>query len=516
MPEGTVSDNKRIAKNAVALYIRMFVTMIIGLYTSRVILNALGVTDYGIYGVVGGFVSMFTLISSSISASVSRFLTYELGKGNKENLRRTFATSIFVLSGLSVLLIVITETIGLWYLYNKMVIPPERMTAAFWCFQFSLFTMVLTLINQPYTATIIAHERMNVYAYLAILDSVLKLGVCFAVLYSSVDKLILYGFLLFMVSVINQAIYMFFCRSRFEESRFAFSVDKKMFRNMFSFAGWNFIGSSAAILTSQGSNLLLNWAGGPVLSASYSVANSASGMVTVFVNNFTQAFNPQITKRYAAGEYNSLIQLLIYGSKYSYYVMFIVALPIMLNANFLLKLWLGFVPIDAVVFIRFMILANLFDAISRPIVTAKNANGNIRNYQIVVGGILLLTLPLAYLALKLGMPVWCVTAASAATAFVAVFARMYMMRGDFPFWSSQIFISKVILNVISVSFMAAIIPVLIYKSIPYGWTNLIVTTIISVFSCVITIYFIGCNRSERNRIKSAIKEVKVKIRSKKA
>lgn len=516
MADQTISDNRRIAKNAAALYVRMFVTMIIGLYTSRVILNALGVTDYGIYGVVGGFVSMFTLISSSISASVSRFLTYELGRGDKESLRQTFSTSISVLSGLSVLLIAVTETVGLWYLFNKMVIPPDRLTAAFWCFQFSLLTMVLTLINQPYTATIIAHERMDIYAYLAILDSALKLGICFAVLYSPGDKLILYGFLLFMASGINQLIYMGFCRRKFEESRFAFTVNKKMFKSMFSFAGWNFIGSSAAILTSQGSNLLLNWAGGPVINASYSVANSASGMVTVFVNNFTQAFNPQITKRYAAGEYRSLVQLLIYGSKYSYFVMFVVALPIMLNAGFLLELWLGFVPIDAVAFIRLMILANLFDAMSRPIVTAKNADGHIRNYQIAVGGVLLLALPLAYLTLKIGIDMWCVTASAAVTALIAVFVRMYMMRGDFPYWSSRLFINNVILKVMAVSAISAIVPILVHVLLEPGWVNLLVTTLVAFISSSVTIFYVGCDKDERKHIITVLKKLSHRLLKKKA
>lgn len=512
MAKNLISGNKQIAKNAAALYFRMFVTMIIGLYTSRVILNALGVTDYGIYGVVGGFVSMFTLISGSIAASVSRFLTFELGKENKESLKQTFATSLLVMWGLSIVLILITETVGLWYLHNKMVIPAERMKAAFWCFQFSLFTMILTLINQPYTATIIAHERMDVYAYIAILDSTLKLAICIAVLYSPIDKLILYAFLLFMASVINQMIYMFFCRHKFEESKFSFTFDKKIFRSMFSFAGWNFIGSSAAILTSQGSNLMLNYIGGPVINASYSIANSASGMVTTFVNNFTQAFNPQITKRYAADEYQSLVQLLIYGSKYSYYLMFIVALPIMLNAEFLLKLWLGFVPIEAVAFIRLMILANLFDAMSRPIVTAKNANGNIRNYQIIVGGVLLMTLPLAYLGLKFKMGMWCVTAAAAITSFVSVFVRLYMMHGDFPYWSSGLFIKKVVFNVLAVSVISGIIPIFVYKLMSLGWINLIITTLISLASCVISILYIGCSKGERTQIYAAVGKTCRKLR----
>lgn len=516
MADKTISDNRRIAKNAAALYVRMFVTMIIGLYTSRVILNALGVTDYGIYGVVGGFVSMFTLISSSISASVSRFLTYELGRGDKESLRQTFSTSISVLSGLSVLLIAVTETVGLWYLFNKMVIPPDRLTAAFWCFQFSLLTMVLTLINQPYTATIIAHERMDIYAYLAILDSALKLGICFAVLYSPGDKLILYGFLLFMASGINQLIYMGFCRRKFEESRFAFTVNKRMFKSMFSFAGWNFIGSSAAILTSQGSNLLLNWAGGPIVNAAYAIALNVSNYVALLVNNFTMAFTPQITKRYAAQEYESLMQLLIFGSKYSYYLMYIVALPIMISAHFLVKLWLGQVPEHTVWFIRFIVMNNLFDAISRPVVNAKNATGKIRNYQIVVGGILLLVLPLSYITIKIGLPIVCVTAVGAIISFIAVLARMYMLRGDFPCWSSRLFFDKVVFNVIYVSIISSITPIFTHLYLPYGWTNLLVTSLLSVLSVIICIIYLGCDRMERQFIFSKISQLFSKISSKHA
>ncbi len=274
------SDNKQIAKNALALYFRMFITMLVGLYTSRVILQALGVEDYGIYNVVGGFVSMFSLISGSLASSVSRFLTFELGRGDMEKLKRVFNTSIFVLMGLAVIVLIATETFGIWYLKNKMVIPDARMTAAMWCFQLSLITFVVNLINQPYTAAIIAHERMDIYAYLAILDSVLKLLICFAVLHSPIDRLIFYAILLCGVSLINQTIYVIFCKRKFEECTFHLIFDRSLFKDMFGFAGWNFIGSSAAILTSQGSNLLLNWAGGPVVNAAYGIANTVSGLTT--------------------------------------------------------------------------------------------------------------------------------------------------------------------------------------------------------------------------------------------
>lgn len=514
MRQQTVTNNKQIAKNAIALYGRMIITMLVGLYTSRVIINALGVSDYGIYGVVGGFVSMFTIITTSLSASINRFLTYELGRGDIERLKKIFANSILVLVGLAIVLVIVTETFGIWYLYHKMVIPKDRMTAAFWCFQLSLASLVVSLINTPYTATILAHERMEVYAYLAILDSVLKLGICFAVLYSPLDRLILYAVLLFVLSIINQLIYVAFCKRNFEESKFKYDLDKLIFKDMFSFAGWNFIGSSAAILTSQGSNLLLNWAGGPVVNAAYGIANSASGIVSSFVNNFTQAFNPQITKRYAAEEYKSLMSLLINGSKYSYFLMLIIALPVMINAHFLLKLWLGIVPKYSVWFVRFIILSNLFDAMSRPVVTAKNATGNIRNYQIVVGGILLLVLPLSYLSLKLGFSVISVTAIAAFISFIAVLARMYMLRGDFPYWSSRIFLEKVVVRVLFVSVASAILPVIMHIFIPEGWLNFTSNCILSVITSAICILYLGCDTGERQFILEKCKQIILKVRLK--
>lgn len=499
------STNKQVAKNALALYLRMFLTMLVGLYTSRVILQALGVEDYGIYNVVGGFVSMFSLISGSLASSVSRFLTFELGRNDIEKLKRVFNTSIFVLIGLAIVVLVATETFGVWYLNNKMIIPETRMTAAMWCFQLSLLTFIVNLINQPYTASIIAHERMDIYAYLAILDSILKLLICFAVLHSPIDRLIFYAILLCCVSLINQTIYVIFCKSHFEECTFHLIFDQSLFKEMFSFAGWNFIGSSAAILTSQGSNLLLNWAGGPVVNAAYGIANTVSGIVTTFVNNFTQAFTPQITKRYASKEYDSLMQLLVYGSKYSYFLMLLIALPIMLSAEFLLNLWLGQVPDHAVWFLRFIILSNLFDTISRPVVHAKNATGRIRNYQIVVGGVLLLVLPLAYLFIKMGLPVESVTAAAALISFIAVLARMYMLRGDFPNWSSKLFLRKVVIRVLLVSVIAAILPIFAHIVIPDGWYNFICTCLLSLLSSIICILFVGCDKTERKQIISKVK-----------
>lgn len=501
------SNNKRIAKNAAALYFRMIVSMLVGLFTSRVILQALGIEDYGIYNVVGGFVSMFSLISTSISTSISRFLTFELGRGNIEKLRRVFSTSVLVLCGISLIVVTATESVGLWYLYKHMVIPIERLNAAFWVFQISVATFVVNLVNMPYNASIVSHERMDVYAYLSISDAIMKLVICYAIMVSPMDKLIFYAILLFVAGVFNQAVYLWFCKKKFEECSFKWILDKTLFKDIFAFAGWNFIGSSAAILRTQGANLLLNWAGGPVVNAANGIATSISSIVSNFVGNFTQAFNPQITKRYAAGEYESLMQLLIYGSKYSYYLMFVLALPVSLNTEFILKLWLGIVPEHTVWFCRLIFVFLLTESISRPIITAKNATGKIRNYQIVVGGVLLLMLPLSYLGLKIGLPVEWVAASNALTAIMSIGARMYMLRGDFPCWSSRVYLNKVVVNVTIVSVVSFILPLISYISLPEGWINFIVTSGIGFISSCITIFYIGCSKNERYVVTSKLKQV---------
>ncbi len=508
------STNKRIAKNAAALYFRMIVTMLVGLYTSRVILQALGVEDYGIYNVVGGFVSMFSLISGSLQGAVGRFMTYELGTGNTKKLKNIFSTSFYVMMGLSVLIVIITETLGLWYLYNRMVVPAERLQAAFWCFQFSVVSFVLSLLSTPYSSSIISHERMSVYAYMSIFDAVLRLVICYAVMVSSIDRLVFYACLLFGAGVLNQFIYWIYCRRKFTECHMSFVFDKDLFKQMFGFAGWNFIGSSAAVLRTQGANLLLNAFGGPAVNAANGIANSVCTVVSSFVNNFTQAFNPQITKQYAAGEYESLMKLLIYGSKYSYYLMFILALPVIFNAHYILHLWLGIVPEHTVTFTRWIFVFLLAESISRPIITAKNANGHIRNYQIVVGGILLLMLPISYVGLKMGMPVTFVAFANALTAIMAIFARMYMLRGDFPCWSTRIYYKEVFMNVILVSVVASIAPGLSYNLLPEGFINFIFTSTLAVISSCMSVFYVGCSKVERELIACKSRQVINALKSK--
>ena len=502
MSKGNISDNKRIAKNAMALYFRMFVMMAISLFTSRVVLNALGVTDYGIYNVVGGFVSMFSLVSSSLNASISRTLTFELGTADMERLKRTFSTSIYVLFGLAVILVILFEVIGVWYIETKMVLPPERLNAAYWCFHLSMFTFLLRLINSPYSASIVSHEKMEIYAYFTILDAIFKLLICYLVPRAPFDRLIFYAILLVIISVVNQAIYVTYCKRHFEECHFNWVFDKQLFKGLFSFAGWNFIGSSSVILRTQGATLLLNWAGGPVLNAANGIAHSITSIVTSFVGNFTTAFMPQITKRYAAKEYESLMSLLLWSSRFSFYVMLLLSLPIIFNCHFIVYIWLGQVPDHTVMFVRWIVIYLMANAISRPIITAKNATGVIRNYQIVVGGILLTMLPLSYLGLKLGLPVEIVPFTNALTACLAVLARMYMLRGDFPCWSSRIFVKKVLLNAVLVTLVAMPLPFITYKLLDYGWVNFLITSTLCVVCSSLSILYVGCSKDERTMLVS--------------
>lgn len=509
--QNNIGNNKQIAKNALALYFRMIVMMLIGLYTSRIVLNALGVTDYGIYNVVGGFVTMFSLISGSLVGTIQRSLTFELGSGNKERLQRTFSTSIYVLLGLSIILVFLLEGIGIWYLNNKMVIPNDRLYAAHWCFHLSVFTFLLSLVNTPYVASIIAHERMDIYAYFTILDAVFKLLICFAIVHSPIDRLILYALLLCFVNVVNQLIYLIFCKKHFEECNFKWIFDNTLFKDLFSFAGWSFLGNSAAVLRTQGATLLLNWAGGPAVNAANGIANNICNIVNNFVSSFTQAFNPQITKRYAACEYESLMRLLIFGSKYSYYLLLILALPILFNTHFVLFIWLGQVPEHTVMFVRLIFLFMFAEAVSRPIITAKNATGKIRNYQIVVGGTLLLMLPLSYVGIKLGLSVEVVPFCNVLTASLAILARMYMLKGDFPCWSSSVYFQKVILNVLSVTIVASVLPYISYKFFDEGWLNFLVTSTLCIICSFVSIYYLGCAKQERILIVSKVSEACKKL-----
>lgn len=501
-----VSDTNysRIAKNTVFLFFRMILTMGIGLYTSRVLLNALGVEDYGIYNIVGGFVAMFAIVSGALTSAISRFITFELGRGDSEAIHKTFQCSVTVMVGISAIVIIIGETIGLWLLYNKLVIPEARLDAAFWVFQFAIATFVLNLLSTPYNACIISHEKMQAFAYISIFEAVSKLLICFAIIHSPFDRLVFYAVLLCLVGIIIRVIYVIYSKKNFTECRGHMIFDKKIVKSIFHFAGWSFIGSSGWILRGQGGTILLNLFGGPVVNAANAIAVNLSGTVSGFVNCFTTAVNPQITKNYANGSFHELNKLLIYGPKISFYLLFIIVLPMLLNTKFILSIWLGTVPEHTVDFVRLVLIVSLIDVISMPLITAKNATGRIRNYQLVVGGIQLLAVPLAYVFLKLGARVEMLYVAYIIVSAGCLLARIYMLDGEFPHWSSTAFLVKVCLSIIIVAAIASVLPALIASKMHEGWICLGVTTAASIVSCAATIYFLGLDKNERKTLASKI------------
>ncbi len=510
--EEPISSNKRIAKNTIFLYFRMLITMAVGLYTSRVVLNTLGVEDYGINSVVGGVVAMFSLISASISGSIGRFITYELGTGNIEKLKKVFSTSVTIQIILAIVIIVVAEIVGIWFLNNKLEIAPDRMVAAHWVFHCSLITFAIGLISLPYNACIVAHEHMNAFAYVSILEVVLKLVIVYMLLISPFDKLETYAVLGVIVAIIIRLIYGWYCKRKFVECSYRPILDKPLFKQMFNFAGWQLLGSSAAVLRGQGCDVLINlFTKTTVVNAAAGIAATLTGVISGFVGNFTMAFTPQITKLYAAGRFEELIKLIYMGCKFAPYLMLIIALPVFFNAEFILKIWLGVVPEHTVNFVLITIIFMFNELIALPLITAKNATGKIRNYQIIVGGILLLTLPIAYIALWLGAPIEFVFIAKVITSIFAMFARLFLLRGDIPGLNSLHFLTNVYLRVIIVAIIASIIPFVSYKYIPNQTLQFFSTTIIAVICTSITIYYLGCNKTEQEQVKTQFHKLKSRI-----
>lgn len=500
-------NNKRIAKNTLLLYFRMLFLTCIGLYTSRVILKHLGVVDFGIYNVVGGVVSMFNLISSSLSTSISRFITFELGRQNSDSLKKVFSSSVTIQFFLAAVIVAIAEPVGLWFLNEKMVIPEARMAAANWVFQFSIVTFCMQLISVPYNAAIVAHEKMSAFAYISIVDAVLKLAVAFLITVSPVDKLVFYAAFLCGISCLMRLIYGAYCSRHFAECKYKISMwDKTLLKQMFSFAGWNFIGCSAGVLKDYGGNILLNLFFGPVVNAARSIALQVSNHIQAFVQNFMIALNPQITKSYAKGDYDYMMKLIFAGARFSFYLLLLLSLPVMLNCRFLLNLWLTQVPDHTVLFVELILVYVMSESISNPLITAQAATGNIRNYQIVVGGVQLLNIPVSYALLKKGLFPEIVVVVTIALSQISLFLRLYFLKSMIKLkWKA--FLKRVYFNVLLVSVFALIAPLIASRFLDDGVVTFIVVSVLAVICSVFSILFIGCNSSERHTLLAKTKEI---------
>lgn len=495
MDDNKSANSKRIAKNTLLLYARTFVTMTIALYTSRVVLRTLGVEDYGIYNIVGGFVGMFSLISSTLTASTQRFITFELGKKDGHP-NEVFSSALSIHIAIALLIIILAETFGLWFLNVKMNIPVERYGAANWVFQFSVITFVVNLISVPYNAAIVAHEKMSAFAYISLLETSLKLGIVYVLPCLSFDRLIVYGFLMLLVALLVRYIYGAYCAKHFSETKFTIVKDKSYYRRLLGFTGWNIIGSSSGVLSSYGVNVLMNLFFGVTVNAARGIASQLDNAVNQFVGNFTMAINPQITKSYASNEKEYMMSLIMRGAKYSYFLLFIMALPILLEADTLLRLWLGEYPEFSVSFLRLSLIYMLLQSLSNTLYTAMLATGNIRNYQIVVGGLALLAFPLAYLFFYLGLDPNFGYYATIIVSILCLAARLYMLRGMIEL-SIQRYIKEVLFRVVVVTVVATLLPLWLHCVMNASLFRFLFVAVTSVILSGVTVLFVGITSSER-------------------
>ncbi len=501
------SKSKRIAKNTLLLYFRMLFLMFINLYASRVILEALGVEDYGVYNVVGGFVAMFSIISSPLTSACSRFLNYEMGKGIQDRIRIVFSTSLTVHILLAVLIAILCEVIGLWYVNNHMVLPTGRLVAATFCFHFSVFNFSTNLITIPYNAAIIAHERMKVFAYVSLFEGIAKLLVCFLIMVTPFDRLVFYGFLLLVIQLFVRSTYQLYCKKHFEECRYTFVIDRVLIAQMFAYTSWHIIGHTSRVLKTQGVDLLLNSFFGPVLNAAKGVANQVQGTVEGFANNFMVAMNPQITQSYAEGDHKYMFKLVFNGSRYSFYMLLILSLPIIVNADFILSIWLKHVPEYAVIFVQLTLVCTLITSLSNTLITAMNATGNIKYYQIAVGGILLMNLPLCFLFLNIGFNAISVMVIAIFTELLSLFVRLIMVSRYISSFNMIDYSQKVIFPCFTIAIISALLPVFLKFILDYSIFSSLINIFLSFVICSIAIFYWGCSRNERLLVISRISKM---------
>lgn len=499
------SNNKRIAKNTIALYIRTLITMAVGLYTSRVVLNVLGVEDFGTYNVVGGVVAMFSIITSSLSQAISRYLTYELGRGNKVQLNTIFCTSVNIQILMSVIVVLLMEGVGIWFLNNKMNIAADRMYATNWVFQFSILTFVTNLISVPYNAVIIAHERMKVFAYVSILEALLKLFIVAGLLLSSIDKLIMYAFLQFMVSIVIRMVYGTYCKRHFEECNYSFIFNKQLLKQMIGFAGWNSTGVVAWIFNTQGINIISNIFFNVTINAARGVATQVEGIVKGFVNNFMTSVRPQIIKSYSSGNKEYLFRLLCSSTKFSFFLMLFFVVPFMFEAETILGIWLGKYPEYAPSFLRLTMIFTLVSLLGDLFYTNILAIGKLKHYIISETIITALVFPLSYLLFSIGYPPEIPYILFISAYFLLIFVRLVFLRKEegFPI---RMYLKTVLLPVITTSCVSCIVP-FAFKNIESELNN-IVGFIFEIFICivsvVISIYFIGLNHKEKSFVYNKI------------
>lgn len=502
-----MSDNTRIAKNTFYLFFRMLVTMGVSLYTSRLVLEALGVENYGIYNVVGGLVAFISYINWGMSSASVRFITFSLG--DKENGRpnEVFNNSFGVHLLISAIIILLGETVGIWFFFNELNIPPDSYSGAFVAYQCSIAMTVISILTIPFNSLITAHEHMGVFAALTFVDVALKLGICYILGASSSDRLIAYSLLLLGTQVIYTIFNVVYCRIRFPESKITFRFKKKGMKQMGSFAGWSMVGCTASVAQGQGLNLLLNIYGGPLLNAARGLAVQVQSAVTTFVGSFQGAITPQIIKNYAAKDLTRMHTLIGYSSKYSYFLLFTITLPLLLNLHTVLGLWLKEVPADTQLFLTLIMILALVNVLSNPLMKSADATGKIKRYHLIVGGSMILVLPVAWLGLRLGLPPYSVFVVQIIFGAIGLWLRLYVLK-DLISISVSSYCKAVVWPVVKVSVIAVALSLATTLLFPEeGLLRFAATGCASVAISIATIWTIGLDASERKMWSGKIRQI---------
>lgn len=506
MPEAINANNKRIAKNTLLLYFRQILIMLVSLYTSRVVLLALGVDDFGIFNVVGGVVTMFSFIMGTMSSASQRYLAYDLAGGDKVRLKQTFSLVLLTYALLAVLTIVLSEGVGVWFLNTYMNIPEGRMVAANWVLQFAILTFLAHIFSGPYLSVVIAHEQMDVYAYVSIADVVLKLLIVYLIQIFAFDRLIFYAFLIFLTSLLSTMCYVFYCHWHYQESHFRFYYDKSRLKDMTAFAWWNMIGALANVLRSQGINILLNIFFTPAVNAARGIAYQVNNAVTQFYTNFYTAVKPQIVKSYAKDELHQMHQLIFKSTKYAYFLVFVIVVPIFFYADKILRIWLKTPPELTTIFVQIILINALIEVLSMPLVSGLQAANKIKALQLTVSLLYLLNLPVSYVLLNMGMPAVTPMYVNIAIVIVSLIPRILISRKYIRI-SIYSYFKFVIAPMLLVTLLGGLCSYLITREFEQeeGLANVLVGCFLIVVSCLASVYFVGINQSERKLLSKFVK-----------
>ena len=498
--------NKIIAVNTMLLTVRMVFVMAIGLYSTRIVLQVLGASDYGIYNVVGGFVSMFAFINTSMSNGIQRFYNFALGENDGRSLSKVFSTAVRIQVIIAFAILFLIETVGIWYLKEKMVIPIERQEAALYCFQFSTMTMFISVFQLPYIALVMARERMNFYAIVSIIDAVLKLIIVVVLPYIAVDQLIIYGFLLMLISVVDFFLYFIYVKREFPNDVILVKSDKVLFKEMISFSGWNCFGSFGVVMCNQGLNLILNFFFGTVVNAARGIAFQVAGACKSFVFNITTASRPQMTQSYAEGNVNRSISIMESMSKMCFVSLFVLALPIVIELDFILEIWLGdSIPNYTKIFTMLVVAESLISVFNPPISFMVHATGKMKRYQLITTCVSLTSLPIAFVFLKFGMEPYSVFAVSIFFTILCQIVSVLILRSLISFPIRKYF-NHVVLPMIYVVIASVLLPYIFHRLLQEGWWRLIVVSVASCISLLVSSYLLGLNTSERTILVELVKK----------